>query len=102
MENAKYQKGAIDKALKLYEKEQAGILRFSPEVKKAIYEEFKMNVYINKNEIKNTLQAIYDEYGIKFKVKQDTIKDYYDTDNSGSINGGSYKLTAYKFSLVVF
>lgn len=60
------------------------------------------NVYINKNEIKNTLQAIYDEYGIKFKVKQDTIKDYYDTDNSGSINGGSYKLTAYKFSLVVF
>ena len=65
-------------------------------------QEFKMNVYINKNEIKNTLQAIYDEYGIKFKVKQDTIKDYYDTDNSGSINGGSYKLTAFKFSLVDF
>lgn len=102
MENAKYQKGEIDKALKLYEKEQAEILRFYPEVKKAIYEEFKMNVYINKNEIKNTLQAIYDEYGIKFKVKQDTIKDYYDTDNSGSINGGSYKLTAFKFSLVDF
>lgn len=102
MENAKYQKGEIDKALKLYEKGQAEILRFSPEVKKAIYEEFKMNVYINKNEIKNTLQAIYDEYGIKFKVKQDTIKDYYDTDNSGSINGGSYKLTAFKFSLVDF
>lgn len=102
MENAKYQKREIDKALKLYEKEQAGILRFSPEVKKSIYEEFKMNVYINKNEIKNTLQAIYDEYGIKFKVKQDTIKDYYDTDNSGSTNGGSYKLTAFKFSLVDF
>nr|DAR52429.1 MAG TPA: putative ATP-dependent RNA helicase [Caudoviricetes sp.] len=102
IENAQYQKEKIDKAINQYEKEQAEILRFSPEVKKAIYEEFEMNVYINKNEIKNTLQAIYDEYGIKFKVKQDTIKDYYDTDNSGSINGGSYKLTAFKFSLVDF
>ena len=102
IENAQYQKEKIDKAINQYEKEQAEILRFSPEVKKAIYEEFEMNVYINKNEIKNTLQAIYDEYGIKFKVKQDTIKDYYDTDNSGSINDGSYKLTAFKFSLVDF
>lgn len=102
IENAQYQKGKIDKAINQYDKEQAEILRFSPEVKKAIYEEFEKNVYINKNELKNTLQAIYEEYGINLKVKQDTIKDYYDTDNSGSINGGSYKLTAFKFSLVDF
>ena len=102
IENAQYQKGEIDKAINKHDKEQAEILRFSPKVKKAIYEEFDMNVYINKNEIKNTLQAIYDEHGIKFNVKQDTIKDYYERDNSGSIKGGSYKLTAFKFKLVDF
>lgn len=102
IEKAQYQKGKIDKAINQYDKEQAEILRFSPKVKKAIYEEFDMNVYINKNEIKNTLQAIYDEHGIKFNVKQDTIKEYYKQDNSGSIKGGSYKLTAFKFKLVDF
>ena len=97
MEKAKYQKGLIDKAILQHDNEQAEILRFSPDVLKDIKEEFEMNIYINKNEIKGHLQAIYDEHGIRYKVTQDTIKDYYDTDNSGSKNGGSYKLTAFKF-----
>ena len=97
MENAKYQKGLIDKAIQQYDKEQAEILRISPDVQKDIKEEFEMDVYINKNEIKNRLQAIYDEHNIKCKVTQETITQYYDTVNSGSINGGSYKLTAFKF-----
>ena len=71
-------------------------LRFFPEVKKVIQEEFEMNVYMNKNEIRNRLQAIYNEKGINFKVTQDTITDYYTTDNSGSIKGGSYKLKEFK------
>ena len=97
IEKAKYQKGLIDKAIQQHDKKQAEMLRFSPDVLKDIKEEFEMNVYINKNEIKNRLQAIYDEHSIRYKVTQDTIKNYYDTDNSGSINGGSYKLTAFKF-----
>lgn len=97
IEKAKYQKGLIDKAIQQHDKKQAEMLRFSPDVLKDIKEEFEMNVYINKNEIKNRLQAIYDEHSIRYKVTQDTIKDYYDTDNSGSKNGGSYKLTAFKF-----
>ena len=97
MVKAKYQKGLIDKAIQQYDKKQAEILRFSPDVLKDIKEEFEMNIYINKNEIKGHLQAIYGEHSIRYKVTQDTIKDYYNTDNSGSINGGSYKLTAFKF-----
>ena len=102
MENAKYQKGLIDKAIQQYDKEQAESLRFSSDVQKDIKEEFEMNVYISKNEIKNRLQAIYYEHNIKCKVTQETITQYYDTENSGSINGGSYKLTAFKFKLVDF
>ena len=96
IEKAQYQKGQIDKAVKQFDKEMAESLRFFPEVKKAIQEEFEMNVHINKNEIRNRLQAIYNEKGIDFKVTQDTITDYYTTDNSGSIKGGSYKLKEFK------
>ena len=96
IEKANYLKGQIDKSVKQFDKEMAESLRFFPEVKKAIQEEFEMNVYINKNEIRNRLQAIYNEKGINFKVTQDTITDYYTTDNSGSIKGGSYKLKEFK------
>ena len=96
IEKAQYQKGQIDKAVKQLNKEMVESLRFFPEVKEAIQEEFEMNVYINKNEIRNRLQAIYNEKGIDFKVTQDTITDYYTTDNSGSIKGGSYKLKEFK------
>ena len=47
IENAKYQKGLIDKAILQYEKELDEILRFSPNVLKDIEEEFEMNVYFN-------------------------------------------------------
>ena len=70
IEKANYQKTQIEKAIKLYDEEQAEIRRFSTEVKNAIKGEFEMNVYINKNEIKNRLQAIYNEYGIEYKVTQ--------------------------------
>ena len=97
IENAKYQKGLIDKAILQYEEELDEILRFSPNVLKDIEEEFEMNVYINKNEIMNRLQTIYDEHGIKHRVWQYTIEDYYVSTPSGSIKGSSYKLTAFKF-----
>ena len=100
IEKSEYKKSLIDKVVQQHDKEQAEILRFSFKVLNDIQEEFEMDVYVNKNEIKDRLQAIYGEHGIKYKVTQDTIKDYYDVDNSGSIKGGSYKLTAFKFNLV--
>lgn len=102
IEKALYKKKLIDKAIQQYDKEQAESLSISPDVLKDIKEEFEMNVYINKNEIKNRLQALYDEHNIKCKVTQETITKYYDANNSNSINGGSYKLTAFKFDLVDF
>lgn len=97
IEKANYRKAQIEKAVKLFDKELAETLMFSPNVKKAIKEEFEVNVYINKNAIKNRLQSIYNEYGVNCKVTQDTIKEYYDVSNSGSIEGGSYKLESFKW-----
>ena len=100
IEKSQYKKSLIDKAVQQHDKERAEILRFSPEVLEDIHGEFETDVYVNKNEVKDRLQAVYGEHGIKYKATQDTIKDYYDVENSGSIKGGSYKLTAFKFNLV--
>lgn len=97
-EEACYKKGEIDKAVEKYDKEQAPILRISPEVLQKIKEEFKLDVYIPKQELQRKLYLIYMEHSIKYKVTQDTIKDYYDTNESNSRkNGASYKLKAFKF-----
>ena len=97
IENAKYQKGLIDKAMKQYDKEQVKTLRFSPEVLKDIKEEFELGVYIGKNEIKNRIQQVYNEHSIGYKVTQDTIKDYYYLKESNSKGVASFKLEVFKF-----
>lgn len=97
IENAKHQKVLIDKAMKQYDKEQAEIIRFSPEVLKDIKEEFELDVYIGKNEIKNRMQQIYNEHSIDYKVTQDTIKDYYYLKESNSKGVASFKLEVLKF-----
>lgn len=97
IENAQYQKGAIDKAMKQYDKKQAEILRFSPDVLKDIKEEFELEVYIEKNDIKDRLQQIYNEHSIKCKATQSSIKDYYYQKESNSKGFASFKLEAFKF-----
>lgn len=97
IENTRYQKGLIDKAMKQYDKEQAEKLRFSPEVLKDIKEEFERNVYIKKNDIKERLQQIYIEHSIDYKVTQDTIKDYYFLKESNSKETASFKLETFKW-----
>ena len=92
IENAKYQKGLIDKAMKQYDKEQVKTLRFCPEVLK-----FELGVYIGKNEIKNRIQQVYNEHSIGYKVTQDTIKDYYYLKESNSKGVASFKLEVFKF-----
>lgn len=97
IENARYQKGLIDKAMKQYDKEQAEKLRFSPEVLKDIKEEFERNVYIKKKDIKERLQQIYIEHSIDYKVRQDTIRDYYSLKESNSKGAAFFKLETFKW-----
>ena len=97
IENAGYQKGLIDKAVKQYDKEQAEKLRFSPETLKDIKEEFERNVYIKKKDIKERLQQIYIEHSIDYKVRQDTIRDYYSLKESNSKETASFKLETFKW-----
>ncbi|WP_455623109.1 hypothetical protein [Parabacteroides sp.] len=102
IEQAQYKKSLIDKAVKQYNKELAETLRFSSKVLRDIKEEFELNVYIPKNDIKKRLQLIFNEHSIEYKVVQNTIKDYYHFAESNSQNTASFKLEAFKFEQVVF
>ena len=97
IEQAEYKKTLIDKAVKQHNKEQAEILIFSPEVLQDVKEEFELNIYIPKNDLKRRLELIYKEHSIKYKVTQDTIKEYYHTSESNSQSAPSFKLNAFKF-----
>lgn len=94
---AEYKKQLIDKKVKEYDKAQAERLRFSPKVLEEIKAEFQMGIYLPKEEIKQRLQLIYQENGVNYKVKQDTINDYYDSDVSNSKEPPSFKLNFFKF-----
>lgn len=97
IEQAQYKKSLIDKAVKQYNKGQAEKLRYSSKVLQDIKEEFELDAYIPKNDIKKRLQLIYNEHSIEYKVVQDTIKDYYLFSESNSQNTPSFKLKAFKF-----
>lgn len=97
IEQAQYKKSLIDKAVKQYNKEQAETLRFSSKVLQDIKEEFELNTYISKNDIKKRLQLIFNEHSVEYKVVQDTIKDYYRLSESNSKDTPSFKLKAFKF-----
>ena len=51
----------------------------------------------SKEEIKQRLEIIYRENGIKFKVTQQTIEDYYDCSPSHSKEKPSFRLNFFKF-----
>lgn len=102
IEQAQYKKTLIDKAVKQYNKEQAEILRFSPKVLQDIKEEFELETYIPKNDIKKRLQLIFNEHSIEYKVVQNTIEDYYCLSESNSKDTPSFRLKAFKFEQVVF
>ncbi len=95
--SAGYKKSLIDKKVNEYDKAQARKLRFSPKVLDEINAEFQLGIYLPKEEIKQRIEIIYREYGIIFKVTQETIKDYYDCDVSNSREKPSFKLNSFKF-----
>ena len=95
--SAEYKKPLIDRKIKEYDKAQAQQLRFSPKVLDEIKAEFQLGIYLPKEEIKQKLEIIYQENGINFKVTQETIKEYYDCNLSGSKEKASFKLNFFKF-----
>jgi len=77
--NKKYQRADIKKELDKYNTE---LLRFSSMVVQEIKDAFPLNVPTPQEDIKNQLQEIYKRYGIDYKVKKNTIEDYYDASPS--------------------
>lgn len=90
-ENKKYQRAEIKKALDKYNIE---LLRFSPMVLQEIREAFPLNVPLPMDEIQSKLQNVYKRYGINYKVKKNTIEDYYDASPSYSKKPYTYTLRA--------
>lgn len=87
-----YKRADIQKALEKYNTEA---LRFSPEVLKEIEDTFPMKVKLERDKILENLQAIYKRYGIEYKVKKNTIEDYYDASPSYSKKPYTYTLNAW-------
>ena len=84
IEECKYQKCKLEKAIKIFDAEEAEKARVSLAVLKAVSDAFSIGMYIPKKEIKKQLEAIYMDFHIKYKVTLTTINDYYDTSESNS------------------
>ena len=91
--NKKYQRADIKKELDKYNTE---LLRFSSMVVQEVKEAFPLNVSMPQEDIKNQLQDIYKRYGIDYKVKKNTIEDYYDASPSYHKKPYTYTLKAIK------
>lgn len=101
-EDCNYLKTALDKAVAEYDEKEAERRRFMPDILNAIYQEFTLGVYFSKEDIKSRLKRIYTQFGIKHKVIQSTIEDYYEAYNSQSKKPPSYKLIRFKFDGTIF
>lgn len=101
-EDCNYLKTALDKAVAEYDEKEAERRRFMPDILNAIYQEFTLGVYISKEDIKSRLKRIYAQFGIKHKVIQSTIEDYYEAYNSQSKKPPSYKLIRFKYDGTIF
>ena len=91
--NKKYQRADIKKEQDKYNTE---LLRFSSMVVQEIKEAFPLNVPMSQEDIKNQLQDIYKRYGIDYKVKKNTIEDYYDASPSYHKKPYTYTLKVIK------
>ena len=91
--NKKYQRADIKKELDKYNTE---LLRFSSMVVQEVKEAFPLNVSMPQEDIKNQLQDIYKRYGIDYKVRKNTIEDYYDASPSYHKKPYTYTLKAIK------
>ena len=97
IEECDYKKCKLNKAIEIFEKEEAERLRFSPDVLKAVSDTFPLGVYMSKKEIQGRMKEIYIEHHIRLKVTQTTILDYYKVSESNSKDVPSFKLNFFKF-----
>ena len=93
-----YVKSKIEYAIKQYDEDY----RFSQPVIKKIREVFDpiFNIPTFKEEIRDKLQLIYDEFDIKITVKLNTIEKYYYAKPSNSTKPYKYTLKSFHLSLV--
>lgn len=101
-EDCSYNKDSLNKAVKEYDEKDANRRRFMPDVLNAIYTEFSLGIYISKEDIKQRLKKVYSQFGIKHKVTQSIIEDYYEVFNSQSKKPPSYRLIRFKFDGTIF
>lgn len=100
--SAEYKRGLIDRKVREFGKAQANKLRFSENVLKDIQREFPIGVYIPKKDIQQRLHVILQDNGVQFKVSQDSIRDYYEVNESNSKDLPSFRLNVFKFPMVDF
>ena len=100
--SAEYKRSLIDRKVREFDKAQANKLRFSENVLKDIQREFPLGVYIPKKDIQQRLHMILQENGVRYKVTQDSIRDYYDVTESNSKELPSFKLNVFIFPMVDF
>ena len=100
--SAEYKRGLIDRKVREFDKAQANKLRFSENVLKDIQREFPLGVYISKKDIQQRLQMILQDNGVQYKATQDSIRDYYEVNESNSKDLPSFRLNVFKFPMVDF
>ena len=100
--SAEYKRGLIDRKVREFDKAKANKLRFTENVLKDILREFPIGVYIPKKEIQQRLQMILQDNGVQYKAIQDSIRDYYEVNESNSKELPSFRLNAFKFPMVDF
>ena len=100
--SAEYKRCLIDRKVREFDKAQANKLRFSENVLKDIKREFPIGVYIPKKDIQQRLHVILQDNGVQFKVSQDSIRDYYEVNESNSKELPSFRLNVFKFPMVDF
>lgn len=94
IEKTNYLKKEIIKAIKLYD---ATMYRFSQEVLTDIEAEFQLGIPILQYEIKARLTVIFKKYDIDFKVKLNTIENYYNFTHDTK-QKDSYPYTLHRFN----
>ena len=100
--SAEYKRGLIDRKVREFDKAQANKLRFSENVLKDIQREFPLGVCIPKKDIQQRLQMILQDNGVQYKATQDSIRDYYEVNESNSKELPSFRLNVFKFPMVDF